>query len=109
MKLDYHKIGNRLVLARRKIGLSQEEVSLKVGISKDYYAHIESGCSCSLDVFIRMLTVLNITSDYAFADVLPTAKHILLSEYNDVLNQCTNDQIATLKSVAEAFVKANRK
>ena len=109
MKLDYHKIGKRLVQARRKIGLSQEEVSSKVEISKDYYAHIEAGSSCSLDVFIRILTVLNITSDYALADVLPTAKHIQFSEYNGILSDCTSDQIAVLKDVAEAFVKANQK
>ena len=108
MSIDYKKIGGRISFARKKLHLTQEEVSSRVGIGIDFYAHIESGTSCSLSVLIRILQVLNISCDYVLAGIIPAAKYILDDEFAYLLEQCTDDQIAALKVVAEAFAKSNK-
>lgn len=41
------KWGAQLAEARKKLGLTQSETAMKLGISTNYYCHLEQGC-CSL-------------------------------------------------------------
>ena len=109
MEINYRTMGKRIALARKKLNLTQEEVSTRVDIGLDHYAHIETGSSCSLTVLIRILKELNVSSDYVFAEILPSAKYVLESELSDLIQGCTNEQIAALKVVAEAFANSNKK
>ena len=108
MDIDYSKIGKRLALIRGGLQLTQEEVSAKAGISLNHYAHIESGRGASLSVFVRIVNALGVSCDYVLADVLPTAKYVLEDEWAELLQDCTIEQIETLKLVAKQFGEANK-
>ena len=41
--MDYYEIGQRIRKNRRALGLSQEELAEKIGISSTHMSHIETG------------------------------------------------------------------
>ena len=43
--IDAKEIGKKLAEARKKLGLTQAETAMKLGVSTSYYCHLEQGCS----------------------------------------------------------------
>lgn len=73
-KLSYHiymgtnKIGKKLKTVRVKLGLRQKDISLKSGISVNYYARIERDEeNPTLETIEKILKVLKVKS----SDILP--------------------------------------
>nr|WP_228846475.1 helix-turn-helix transcriptional regulator [Clostridioides sp. ES-S-0173-01]UDN49487.1 helix-turn-helix transcriptional regulator [Clostridioides sp. ES-S-0173-01] len=58
------EIGNRLKKQRKKLDLTLEDIANLTGLSKGYISNIEKGVkSPSLLTFIKLIDVLNISSD----------------------------------------------
>ncbi|MBQ8245999.1 MAG: helix-turn-helix domain-containing protein [Lachnospiraceae bacterium] len=67
MKLKYDRleVGDRIKQKRTLLGLTQEEVSVHVGLSSKYYADIERGsCGMSVESLISIGEVLDMSLDY---------------------------------------------
>ncbi len=89
--MDYQKIGNRIKLLRKEIGLTQEKLSELADISPGFMSAIESGRKPgAFDTYLRIAKALNTTLDYLTQDVLPKAKenidHETLIKYFDSLS-----------------------
>lgn len=67
----YKKIGKRVKEARKNIGITQNELATKVGVSATYVSLIERGLSFPRgDVLVGMLNALNISPNFVFCDVV---------------------------------------
>lgn len=65
MKLDSKYIGIRILQKRKENGLSQEELSEKLGISKNHLSSIERGIYIpTTKLVIELCNVLGETPDY---------------------------------------------
>lgn len=59
------ELGNRLRLARKKAGLTQDDVALRLGITKSSYSHYELGRREIPPLLIYQLTnLLNVSAEY---------------------------------------------
>lgn len=64
MKLDYTEIGRRIARRRRKLKLTQAQVSEKADISEKYMSNIERAKSIpSTEVIMRLAIALQTTPD----------------------------------------------
>ncbi len=65
MFVDYVEMGKRIAQRRKKLGLKQKEVIEAAGLSDKYLSGIENAKSIpSIDVLMKICTVLNTTPDY---------------------------------------------
>lgn len=61
---DFRKIGNKLLIFRKKAGLTQAEVAEEAGLSDRTYAEIERGTvNMRIETILRICSVLHITPD----------------------------------------------
>ena len=64
-KQHYWEIGDRIKQKRLLLGMTQDEVSAKIGRSPKYYADIERGdCGMSLETLSALSDTLNMSLDY---------------------------------------------
>ena len=68
MALDYRTIGRRIAARRRALGLKQVQVCERCEINSNYLSNIERAKSIpSLEVFVRICHVLDVTPDELLA------------------------------------------
>lgn len=68
-------LGARIRKARKKINLTIEQLSEKVGVSKNYMGDLERDkCFPSFSVLISLAKALNVSPDYLCQDYLGVAK-----------------------------------
>lgn len=60
--------------ARIRLGLTQQQVAERVGISQNYYSEIENGKSCSMAVGLRIAEILGVDPRVLFADLADEAR-----------------------------------
>lgn len=61
---DFHEIGNKLLLIRKRAGMTQAEVAEAAGLSDRTYAEIERGTvNMRIETILRICKVLHITPD----------------------------------------------
>ena len=69
--MDKLTIGNRIKIARKERGLTQEALAERVDITLYYMGEIERGTKTpSLDLFIRLVEVLDVSADYLLRDTV---------------------------------------
>lgn len=82
--IDYIAIGNRIRNARKNMGLSQEQLAEKCGLSVSFIGHIERGNrKMSLETLITLCEVLNMSADYLLMDEMPENDMVL----HEILNE----------------------
>lgn len=63
--MDYQDLGRRVRTVRRQMGLTQEELAEKVGISASFLGHIERGTrAASLETLVALCNELCISPVY---------------------------------------------
>ena len=66
---DFHTIGNKLLAARKRLGLTQSEVAEAAGLSDRSYADIERGTvNMRTETFLRICKTLYVTPDDILTD-----------------------------------------
>ncbi len=70
---DFYAIGNKLLLIRKRTGLTQSEVAEAAGISDRTYADIERGTvNMRIETVLRLCKALHITPDEILTEENPT-------------------------------------
>ena len=71
MQIDYVLLGKRIADRRRSLGLKQVEVNERADLSDKYLSNIETARSIpSIDVLMRICSVLSVTPDYILTGTL---------------------------------------
>lgn len=79
MKIDYTRMGKRIMERRKELRLTQEALAEQAGISVSFMGHIERGSRiASLDTLLALCIALDVSMDYItgradirFAQMLP--------------------------------------
>lgn len=78
--INYSLVGQKIKEKRNKLGLTQEKLAEKCGISVGYIAHIERGSkSLSLETAVKIAEVLNVSIDYLIIDTIHEENRIINS------------------------------
>lgn len=75
MYVDYKELGKRIASRRKELGLKQSQVNEAAGLSDKYLSNIERATSVlSIDVLMKLCTVLDTTPDYLLLGAIAEAK-----------------------------------
>lgn len=104
--IDYTDIGTRIRAARRRKGLTQEQLADAVDVGTTHISHIETGNTIpSLKTFIAIVNVLGCSADELLCRELKTAKTITNNWVSELLADCNtqetkiiSDTIVSLKT-----------
>lgn len=103
---DFRAIGNKLLLVRKHLGLTQAEAAEAAGLSDRTYADIERGSvNMRIETVLRICNALHITPD----EILTTENPSLSSRQDDLLTrleQCTPQEKETALAILEAYLRA---
>ena len=100
--MNYYNIGQQIRKYRRAQGMSQEQLSEKVGISVTHMSHIETGnTKLSLAVFVDIVQALDVTADDLLSDGTSSRK-ASFDEVNSLLDGCTTKQLRIITDIIKA-------
>lgn len=104
--MDQRSIGRLMQQYRENAGLSQEQLAEAVGLSAIFISFIERGVKKpSLDKFVEIVNVLNITADQLLVGVLKNGYKIRASKLTEILDTLPPDEQNRVLSVVEAMVQ----
>lgn len=73
--MDKLNMGNRIKEIRKRNGLTQEQLAERLDLSVEFVGQIERGLKLpSMQVFIRLVEVLNVSADYLLRDSVSTGQ-----------------------------------
>lgn len=104
--LDMRVVGNKLLTARKNLGLTQAQVAEKAGLSDRTYADIERGkANMRAETLLQICKALKITPN----DIFTEEKHdteILLNDLLEKLESCTPRERETALNILSAYLNS---
>ncbi len=105
--MDYYLIGQKIRKVRKSRGLSQEELSERIGISTTHMSHIETGnTKLSLPVLVHLASVLEVRTDELLFDENPAGRTAAMDAITQVLEECDTRQVHIVEDVVKALKTA---
>lgn len=106
IKINTVNIGSHIVKLRKEQHLTQEKFGERINISPTHISTVENGGSYSLNTLITICDGLNTRLDYVlYGNIRDNGKDNLI----DLLNLCTNKDIAILEAVAHTLIENKEK
>ena len=110
MDLDYRAIGKRIRTARSKLGITQETLAERAGLSTTHMSNIETGNSkLSLPTIVSLANVLGVTVDLLLCDNVVLSKDIFLREIQELVSDCDNYEIRIITDLIRTAKDSLRK
>lgn len=104
--MNQKSIGHLIQKYREAAGMSQEQLAEAAGLSAIFISSIERGVkSPSLENFIGIVNILDITADPLLVGVLKNGYKIRASKLNEILETLPPEEQDRVLSVVEAMVK----
>ena len=98
-------LGKRIKEARQKAGYTRQDLANKVCTSTVYLGEIERGLKMpSLNSFIKIIEVLNISADYILRDELSSGMYYIYDEVFDKLKDITPKQRRCAIDILNAYL-----
>lgn len=93
MAVDFSIIGKRLKEARKKKGLTQEQLVEQIGVSIAYLSKIETGkIHINLERLSEICSILDVTEGEILNGVSSKSNKYLTSEFSEILSKCSPKQ-----------------
>lgn len=103
---DLQAIGNRLLVIRKRMGMTQAEVAEAAGLSDRAYADIERGCvNMRIETILRICSVLHITPDEIFTKEASSLAYQQEELWNR-LSACNPKDRETAMQLLSVFLKS---
>ena len=103
---DFRLIGNKLLLFRKRAGLTQAEVAEAAGLSDRTYADIERGnVNMRVETMLRICGVLHITPDMILTQE-DTAFSVQREELMNHLESCKAKEQETALRLLSVYLKS---
>ena len=100
MDLNYGIIGKRIRTLRKAKKWTQACLAEKAGIEPSNLSHIERAATkLSLPTLVRIANALEVTLDELVYSNLVKSSHVSAALINDLLSDCTADEIKSLAQV----------
>ena len=104
--MDKLMIGDRIKAARKKLNLTQEALAEKVDVTLYYMGEIERGVKTpSLDLFIRLIEVLDVSADYLLRDTISTGNVYGDKRMARKLENLTPRQRAAVEALIDTYIE----
>lgn len=104
MQLD--TIGKNIRKYRLIKKYRQEDLADKTGLSANYIGMVERGEKVpSLETFITILNVLEVSADMVLADVINTGYTVKNSMFNEKLSKLSSDDREKIYEIIDVFLK----
>lgn len=105
--MERTEIGRRIREARLKKGFTQQALAEAAGIGEMYISQIERGVKMpSLNLFVKIISALDISSDFVLRDTLPTGKNFVYDEVAELLDELTPKQRRGAVDILDAYVRS---
>ncbi|MBO5207353.1 MAG: helix-turn-helix transcriptional regulator [Clostridia bacterium] len=102
MNVDYKLIGQRIKVARKAKGLTQEQLSEKLDVSVGYVSQLERGVTkISLDTLGAIAVLLDCDVAYFVTESAPKSGAYLSSELSESLSALSSEK----KKLVYDFIK----
>lgn len=106
LDFDLIAIGNHLLAARKRLGLTQAEVAEQAGVSGRTYADIERGTvNMRVETLIRICNSLNVTPDMILIGESPSMA-ATQAELMEHLEKCSARERATALALLSVYLKS---
>lgn len=107
--INYQAIGKRIRQYRIQQELTQEYLAEKSDISITHISRIENGSAKpSLQVLVNICNVLNIAINDLMQDSLTASKNETAFQLNQLLADCTTDELHLIMEIAQVVLKNRR-
>ena len=108
-ELDYGTIGVRVRAARKKLGLTQEELANRTELTVPYISNIENNhTKLSLVTITATANALDTTIDSLMYDNLKVLTTQYDADIKDVVDDCTDHEKAIILDVVKQLKKSLR-
>ena len=98
--MDYFEIGQRIRKFRKALGMSQEQLAEKVGISVTHMSHIETGnTKLSLVVLVDIANALGEKTDTILFGSKKEDRGTLSEEISELLEDCSVQEALFIKDL----------
>lgn len=104
--MDKNILGSRIRSARKEKGFTQEALAEKVDISLAYMGEIERGVKYpSMNVFIKLVEVLDVSADYLMMDKLETGKVHVFNDITRKMEHLKPKQVNAISELIDVYIK----
>lgn len=108
--MDYKKLGERIRKERLSLGITQEVLSEKAGISVSFLGQIERGeRKPSLETVINIANSLQVTVDFLLTDSYQAAPRSLADELAFLVRETPEKDIKTVIEVTKTILRESKK
>lgn len=108
MELDYKGLGKRIALRRHSMGIKQNVLAEKIGISNNYLSSIERGTGKpKLEILVSICNILSVTPDYLLMGNMHSSN--VPNNIVDGLELCTDADLALLSVMIRYMIERQGK
>lgn len=108
MAVDFSIIGKRLKEARKKKGLTQEQLVEKMGVSIAYLSKVETGkIHINLERLSEICGILDVTEGEILNGVANNSQKYLHSEFYELLRKCSPKEQKLAYEILQVISKKN--
>ena len=100
-------MGNRIKIRRKELRIKQAELAERLNRSNNHMPSIERKAKPSLDIFIQICNLLNVTPDYLLLGSMHA--YNIPQDIIDKLRLCNQSDIELAGDFIELLVKRNNK
>ena len=98
-------MGDRIKETRKKQGLTQDQLAEKLDVSLEYVSQIERNLKIpSMQVFIKLIEELDVSSDYILRDNVSTGKLYGDSVISKKLERLSPKQRVALEALIDTYI-----
>lgn len=99
-------MGDRVREARKKLGLTQDQLSERLDVTLTYVSEIERGLKMpSMPLFIKMIEILNVSADYLLRDTVSTRNLYGDKQLGSKLERLTPKQRVALEALIDTYIE----
>lgn len=104
--IDYSKIGVRIRTARKKAGLTQEELAAKCDCTSNHLSNVEVGKSKpSLELLVKLAMELNTSvDDFLMGTPYVSSQYLLHTQIGPKLDLCTAEDLQYIEQFIDNFL-----
>ena len=106
-----HKLtmGDRIREVRKEKGFTQERLAELLDISVEFVSHIERGSRLpSMQVFIKLIEVLNVSADYLLRDCVSTGQLFGDNALGGKIEQLSRNERIALEALIDTYLQYHK-
>ena len=107
--MDKLTMGDRIREARRHKGFTQEQLAEILDISVEFVSHIERGSRLpSMQVFVKLIEVLNVSADYLLRDSISTGKLFGDNALGSKIEKLSSQERIALEALIDTYLEYHK-